>query len=252
MEKETLQAVMGAGGITGILALTLPALYVAAAYFFLTLDRQRANSPSKDDTQAGIKIVLFGLLIAGVVMASGGVTGLLGYVLSGFKGGSSGIKLALPPILVGAGVVAGVALAFLPRTNLATHRQPERYALGLLGVYAGVGTIFFLNLVVTSLFNSGGWASTSGALASFLVNAAITGIAILRLGTISGWTAPVRPPPQSYPPQGGQGGGYPPQGGYGQQGGYPPQGGGYPPQGGGYPPQGGGYPPQGGGYPPQA
>eukprot|EP01063_Lacrimia_lanifica_P033478 TRINITY_DN5958_c0_g1_i1.p1 TRINITY_DN5958_c0_g1~~TRINITY_DN5958_c0_g1_i1.p1 ORF type:complete len:340 (+),score=125.70 TRINITY_DN5958_c0_g1_i1:63-1082(+) len=56
------------------------------------------------------------------------------------------------------------------------------------------------------------------------------------------------PPPPGY----GQYGQYPPQGGYG--GGYPPQQGGYPPQyapQGAYPPQGGGYaPPQGGYYPP--
>lgn len=44
----------------------------------------------------------------------------------------------------------------------------------------------------------------------------------------------------------------PPQGGFPQQGGFPPQGGGYPPAGGGHPPGGGGYPPGGGGgYPPQ-
>ncbi|XP_062375033.1 annexin A11a isoform X2 [Sardina pilchardus] len=46
--------------------------------------------------------------------------------------------------------------------------------------------------------------------------------------------------------------GYPPQPGYPQAGGYPPQAGGYPPQPGAYPPQAGGYPPQPGGYPPQA
>ncbi|XP_076142319.1 annexin A11a isoform X1 [Alosa pseudoharengus] len=46
--------------------------------------------------------------------------------------------------------------------------------------------------------------------------------------------------------------GYPPQPGYPQAGGYPPQAGGYPPQPGAYPPQAGGYPPQPGAYPPQA
>ncbi|XP_073690752.1 annexin A11a [Garra rufa] len=45
--------------------------------------------------------------------------------------------------------------------------------------------------------------------------------------------------------------GYPPQSGYPQAGGYPPQPGAYPPAAGGYPPQPGMYPPQAGGYPPQ-
>jgi hypothetical protein len=229
--------------------MALAAGFVAGAYFILTLDRQRANSPSKDDTQVGIKLVLFGLLIAGISLAAGGLHGLLAYALGGFKGGSGPIKGALPPILVGAGVAAAVALALLPRTNQATYRQAERFALGLLGVFFGIQMIDSINQVLTNLFTSQPWAATSNPLAGFLVAAVISLVAIFRLGAHSGWTAPVRPQ-QSYMPPGGGGGGYPPQQGYGQQqGGYPPQGGGYPPQGGGYPPQGGGYPPQGGGYP---
>ena len=62
--------------------------FVVAAYFLLTLDRARANSLSKDDTQAGLKIVLFGVMLAGVVMAAGGAQMLLTYVFGGFKGGA--------------------------------------------------------------------------------------------------------------------------------------------------------------------
>ena len=240
------------GGAQAVISAVLPAVFVGFAYFVLTLDRQRANSPSKDDTQAGIKLVLFALMIAGVTMAAGGVEKLLAFVFSGFKGGAGPIKQALPPILVGGAVAAAVALAFLPRTNNTTYRQVERYSLGTLGVYYGIALITGLNGVLSGLFAGAAWGMTAPALATVIVAGAVGLLSVLRLGTISGWTAPVRPQ-ASYPPQGGQGGGgYPPQqGGYGQQGGYPPQGGGYPPQGGGYPPQGGGYPPQGGGYPPQ-
>jgi hypothetical protein len=236
------------GGLPGGM-IGLAAAYVAGAYFILTLDRQRANSPSKDDTQVGIKLVLFGLLIAGIMLAAGGLDRLLAYALGGFKGGSGAIKAALPSILVGAGVAAAVALALLPRTNLATYRQAERYALGLLGVFYGIQMIEDLNKVLTNLFTSAPWAEmTSKSVAGFVVATAIAFFAIFRLGAHSGWTPPARPQP-SYMPPGQGGGGYPPQQQY-QQPGYPPQGGGYPPQGGGYPPQGGGYPPQGGGYPP--
>ena len=68
--------------------------------FLLTLDRQRGNSVSKDDTQAGLKIVLFGIVLAGVVMAAGGAQSLLAYVFAGFKGGSGPIKVAIPPIVI--------------------------------------------------------------------------------------------------------------------------------------------------------
>ena len=243
MDRELMQAIPAA------IALALPVLYLAAGYFIITLDRQRANSPSKDDTQVGIKLVLFALLLAGVTLAAGGIQQFLAFALGGFKGGGALIKQVLPPIIVGGGAAAAVALALLPRTNQATYRQAERYALGLLGAFYGVQMIQSLNQVLLGVFNSAPWAMTASPLASFLVGALIAFAAIFRLGTHSGWTAPARPQQQYMPPGGQGGGGYPPQQGYGQQG-YGQQGG-YPPQGGGYPPQGGGYPPQGGGYPPQ-
>jgi len=229
-------------------------LFVGAAYFIITLDRQRANSASKDDTQVGLKLVLYGLMLAGISLAVAGVTGFLAFVFSGAKGGSLPIRAAFPPILVGVGVVAVVVKVLLPRTNASTQKQPERYLLGALGLQYGVFAILGISGVLNGIFLEYPWMMTSSSLASTIVSAAIGFLAIARFGAMSGWTmpAPPAPPAMQYPPQGGQppGGGYPPPGG----GGYPPQGGGgYPPQGGGgYPPQGGGgYPPQGGGgYPP--
>jgi hypothetical protein len=220
-------------------------LFVGAAYFLLTLDRTRANSLSKDDTQAGLKIVLFGIILAGVVMAAGGADQLLTYVFGGFKGGSGPIKMAIPPIVVGALTVVIVLKVVLPRTNAATQRQAERYFLGALAIQFAVFGLANLQGFLSGLFTDMPWGMNAGNISGAVIGAAVLFFALGRFGAISGWTAPVAPPPMQHPPQGG---GYPPQGG-----GYPPQGGGYPPQGGGYPPQGGGgYPPQGGGgYPPQ-
>jgi len=219
--------------------------FVGAAYFLLTLDRNRANSPSKDDTQAGLKIVLFGIILAGVVMAAGGADQLLTYVFGGFKGGSGPIKMAIPPIVVGALTVVIVMKAVLPRTNASTQRQAERYFLGALAIEFAVFGLANLQGFLSGLFTDMPWVMNAGNISGAVIGAGVLFFSLGRFGAISGWTAPVAPPPMQHPPQGG---GYPPQGG-----GYPPQGGGYPPQGGGYPPQGGGgYPPQGGGgYPPQ-
>jgi hypothetical protein len=224
-------------------------------YLFITLDRRREGSPSKDDKQVGLKLVLYGLMLVGLTFAVGGVNMLLTYILSGFKGGAEPIKQALPSILVGGGAVAGLFLAFLPRTNTKDFPQVERFFFGLLALTYGAQVIFALNNLLSYLFMSAPWAMTAGNVSRVAVSGAIAFVSLMRFGALSNWSAPVRPalPPAGYPPQ--QGGGYPPQGGgYPPQGGggYPPQGGGYPPQGGGYPPQGGGYPPQGGGgYPPQ-
>ncbi|MDX2092620.1 MAG: hypothetical protein SFX73_32445 [Kofleriaceae bacterium] len=234
------------------IGIVLPVVFVGVGYLYLSLDRQRANSPSKDDTQAGLKLVLWGLILAGVSIAAGGVQQLLAYIFGGFKGGSLPVRQALPTIIVGGVVVAGVVKAMLPRTNNDKERQVERYALGLLGVAFGVQAIVALNGLLGGLFMSAPWAYTSGSLASLAVTGAITVLALTRFGAASGWTqAPPAAPPMQFPPQ--QGGGFPPQ----QGGGYPPPGGGYPPQGGGGygPPQGGGGygPPQGGsgGYQPR-
>src|SRR4249920_159552 len=140
------------GELTPIISMVLgyvgPVIFVAFGYFILTLDRQRANSPSKDDTQAGLKLVLYGLVFAGVATAAGGLTTLLGYMLASFKGGSGPIKQALPAIIVGALVVLIVTKALLSRTNASSNHQPERYLLGALGVQFGVSGIVALDGVL--------------------------------------------------------------------------------------------------------
>jgi hypothetical protein len=230
-----------------ILAGSVAVGFVAFAYFILTLDRQRATSPSKDDNQVGLKLVLFALALFGVGTAAGGLHALLGSILGGLKEGSAAIKATLPPIIVGSVLVVVIVKALLPRTNAATQKQPERYFLGALAVTFGVFALVEVNALLTGLFNSFPWAANASALAGAIIGGAVLFVAISRFGSLSGWTMPVAPPaapPAQYPPHGG---GYPPQGGYPPGGGYPPQGGG------GYPPQGGGgYPPPGGGgYPPR-
>lgn len=213
--------------------------FLVVAYWFIQQDKNRPNSVTKDDTQTGIKLVLYALAMTGIALAvSGGVT-FLGYALGGFKGGSDKLKAALPPLLVGGGATAAILFALLPKTNAAAHKQPLRFFLGALSVQYAAVAILALNSMLTGLFTDKSWSDvTSKAFASLIVNGAVGFYALTQFGKISGWT--MAPPAAQYPPQGG--GGYPPQGG-----GYPPQGGGYPPQGGGYPPQGGGYPQQGGG-----
>jgi len=67
-------------------ALAITIGFVFFAYLFVTLDRKRENSPAKDDTQVGIKIVLYALALAGIQIAATGVDGLLTYVLGGWTG----------------------------------------------------------------------------------------------------------------------------------------------------------------------
>ncbi len=246
MERAMLQMVM-----QGI-PIAVAVLFIGASYFIITLDRTRANSPSKDDTQVGIKLVIWAFIIAGLGLAAAGIDSILSFVLGGFKGGSLMLRAALGPVVVGAGVVVLFGIVFLGKTNNATQKQPERYALGTIGFVYGIQALFELTQVISGVFVSASWAEISGGLAGGVVHGAIGFLAILMLGARSGWTGPAPPSRvmQQMPGQGGappQGGGYPPQGG-----GYPPQGGGYPPQGGGYPQGGGGYPQGGGGgYPPQ-
>ncbi len=240
MDERIAAALAASSGASKMLAAALPGLgvaFVIGAYFFILLDRQRANSPSKDDTQVGLKLVLFGVMFSGLALAVNGTADVLAYALGGFKGGSIKLREAIPSILIGGGVGALAWKLFLPRTNYASARQPERFFLGAVAVTGAIAGMVALNNFLTGLFTEAAWVETSAGLAGALPAGAVAVLAFARLGQLSGWTAP---PPRAVPPQ------YPPAGG-----GYPPQGGGYPPQGGGYPPQGGGYPPQGGGYPPQ-
>jgi hypothetical protein len=238
----------------GMAAPFIAILFVVIAYFMITWDRARATSPSKDDTQVGIKLVLYALMLTALMMAVGGVTSLVQVIFTGVKGGAAQIKPVIPPIIVGGAGFFLILKALLPRTNSATLHQPERYFLGAISVIYGAIALFSLDELLSGLIQDQPWDHNAGAFAGTILSGVVAMFGIMRLGARSGWVAPTPPAPppmqnpqqsQGYPPQGG---GYPPQGG-----GYPPQGGGYPPQGGvGYPPQGGGgYPPQGGGYPPQ-
>jgi hypothetical protein len=243
------RALFSEGGL--IFGAAAAVFYAFFAMGILTLDRFRASSTSKDDTQLELKVLLFALSLMGLFLACDGAASLVGEILGGFKGGGDSIKAVLPAIVVGAGVFAAVTLGLLPRTNTTTARGAQMLAMLVVGLYFGVTAIIMADGFVTTVVRSAPWSAIAGTLAKLAVDGIVGFIALMRLGSLAGWTAPVRPAaPPGYPPQGGgyppQGGGYPPQGG-----GYPPQGGGYPPQGGGYPPQGGGYPPQGGGYPPQ-
>ena len=53
----------------------------------MALDRRRDGSPSRDDGQIGLKLVLFGVLATAVIVTAAGTQQLLAFVLGGFKGG---------------------------------------------------------------------------------------------------------------------------------------------------------------------
>ncbi len=244
----------------------LPALFLFFGYFYATWDQRKPESDSKDDGQVGVKVAILSIILLGIGIAAGGAQTLLHYLLSGAKTGTPAIKAAIASLLAGGLTVAVFAFVFLPRTNARDFPKPTRLACGALAFAGALIAVFSLNTFINGLIMGGGaWPIKAGFLASIVVNAVLGIGALVKLGGLSGWTAPVRPvAPQpsggygqpmqqqaGYPPQQQQQQGYPPQ-----QQGYPPQGGGggYPPQGsggGGYPPQGGGgggYPPQGGGY----
>jgi hypothetical protein len=226
----------------GVFLFGAPA-FLAFAYFFLVWDARRTDSPNKDDGQIGLKLVLYFFIIVGVGIAAGGVANLLNYLLSGAKTGTPALKQGLADLIAGVVPIFAAAVVLLPRTNYKQYTRAARLAYGYLAAFGGFMAFQSLHSLVGQLIMSMPWASTSGQLANLLVFGGIGFFALFRLGSLSSWSAPVRPAPmapthsQGYP----QGGGYPPQG-------YPPQG--YPQGGGGY---GGGYGPpqgQGGGYPP--
>jgi hypothetical protein len=244
------------------------AALLAGGYFFIFWDRRSDDSPSKEDGQVGLKLAIYMFLIVCVGIAASGVDGLLGYLLSGAKA-TMLLKLSLGSIIAGAGLFVGIFFLFLPRTNTKDFTKAERYAVGLVAVLAGLVTIISFQSVLQALFGGAKWKQvTAFFLAHTVTYGALTFLSLMRLGSLSGWTAPVKMPampagfaqpgqpgqpapgqPQAAPQQG-----YPPQQSQPQapQQGYPPQGGQVPPAGGGYPPQGGGnLPPPGGGYPPQ-
>tara|TARA_R110002073_G_scaffold24260_4_gene81927 strand:- start:16859 stop:17683 length:825 start_codon:yes stop_codon:yes gene_type:complete len=244
------------------IGVTLALAFFVGAYFFAVWDSRREGAEA--DGQIGLKLVLYTLILGALGVAVGGADTLLHYMVSGAKTGTPAIKAGIAGLAAGGLILAGLVMMMLPRTNTDEHPKVLRMVLGYVSAISGSAAIIFFSLFVTSMIMGGGsWVGKSGMLAHLITYGAVAYLALNKLGTMSGWTAPSRPAQMTqqggggYPPQGGmppqQGGGYPPQAGMPQQqgGGYPPQGGMPPQQGGGYPPQGGMPPQQGGGYPPQ-
>jgi hypothetical protein len=229
----------------------LALIWAAGTFFYQFWDRRSADSAIKDDNQVGLKIALFSFLIFCVGLAAIGLEGILGYLLAGAKN-TPAIKQGLGNLLSGGALFGATFLLLVPRTNTKDYPQTERYAVGFVAIVGGLWAFASFAGLLDALFLGANWKAVSSAqFAALIVAGALTFVALMRLGQMSGWTAPARMPsaPPGFPPAGGGGGGYQ-QPGYPQQQGYPQQGGyqqpGYPPQGG-YPPAGGGYPPQGGG-----
>ncbi len=261
---------------------------LAAAYFFLFWERRGDDSPNKDDTQVGLKLLVYMMMIFGLALAAGGLTRVLYYLLGGAKP-SIIIKGALGTLITGVAMFAAMYWWFFPRTNAGQYTKIERFAVGWVAGVAGVITILALESLLSGLFTGLAWKPSQNAssmpnaanLAELIVFGGLAFLSLTRFGAMSGWVAPVRQPRlpagfqqqqgygqpamqqpaygqpahpgEGYPPQSNAplGGGAPPAGSAPQQG-FPPQGGSAPQQGGGgFPPQSGGAPQQGGGFPPQ-
>src|SRR4051794_39442808 len=139
-ERPGMERILGSS--SGLFAGVAIAIgYAFLALVVITLDRFRPASTNKDDTQVELKILLYALGLIGLFAAADGVTGLIASIVGGFKGGGAAIKAVLAPIVVGGGVVAGIALAFLPRTNASTSRTAEALALLTVGLYFGGSAI---------------------------------------------------------------------------------------------------------------
>ena len=229
--------------IIGLTPVTLAPAFLVLAYFFIVWDSRQPDSPNKDDTQIGLKLVLYVFVLVAVGLLMVGATMLLHYLLSGAKVDSSFVKVAVALLITGGVTFFVTNFLFLPRTNTKEFPKASRITVGALSAVAGIGAVLSLAMLLSGLILDIGWRASSGFLASLAVTGGVLAVTLSRFGAMSNWTIPQRPaamPPAAYPPQQG----YPPQ-----QQGYPPQQQGYPPQG--YPPQGGGYPPQGGGgFPP--
>lgn len=209
---------------------TLAAVFILLAYLVITIDRRRDGSPSKDDPQVGIKVVIYGLLITAVLTAAHAAQALLGFVLGGFKGGWASMREPFASVLAFGGPAVALYLWFLPRTNAFERPAVERLAVGAVAAIAGGAALVGLDAFLRFLFAGADWVLISAGLASVGVWGGVAMLAILRLGALSGWRAiPRAPQMPMMPPMSGQP--MPPQG-------MPPLGGGYPPQ------QGGGWPPQ--------
>lgn len=251
-------------------------------YFYIFWDRRRDQSINASDSQVGLKLVLYTLLLVSLGLAIGAIEDILGYILAAGRNplgekGAGPLKMGIASLVAGGVGVAAIMFACLPLTNAREYPQVERFAVGAVALVAGLATVLGLEDTLQSFFGkTPGWPPKAHALASFLVSTGLAVLAIIRFGSLSGWQSPMRGAQAGYQAgyQQPQVGGYQ-QGGYGAQpgsyggqqqpgaypqAGYPaPQQGGYqqpgfPAQPSGSPglpsPQGSGYPPsQGGGYP---
>jgi hypothetical protein len=186
-------------------ALFLTFVFVAVGYIAIVIDRARAGSPGRDDTQAGLKLVVFGLAMAALSLVVLGVVRLLSTILGGFHDFVHSVRINVPAMIVGAGVLAGLATLVLPRTNHASHRQVERFATGLLTLQYGIAAIVMVYFLLTDVFLAGSWAEISDEAAHTVIYVVVAGAALLRFGSASGWSAPtprpLPPPPLPEPQQ---------------------------------------------------
>ena len=223
--------IMSAFGGGGTVSAMLVGVFLVLGYFAVLIDRRREGSPSRDDNQVGIKLVLYGVAIVAMLMVVGGLQQLFEYVLGGFKP-TEVLKRAGAALVAGGFVALGVIALALPRTNARQMPQVERYAWGLIALYTGITAVFALHLVVEGVFMSLPWAKIAGYLAQLFAYGVVTVLAIARLGRLSAWGAAAgagyAAGQPGYQQQGyqQQPGSYP-QGYSGQQG-YGQQGGGYP------------------------
>lgn len=203
----------------------LVAVFILVAYLVITIDRRREASSSKDDTQVGIKLVIFGLMAVALLSAASATQHLLAFVLGGFKGGWKAMRGPVASVIAMGGPAVALYLFFLPRTNYQERPAAERMATGLVAAFAGAGLLVGLDHFLRFLFAGAAWVDISAGLASVGVWGGLAVLSVIRLGTMSGWRALPRVPqmPMAPPMSGMQ----PPPGGM------PPLGGGYPPQQGG-------------------
>jgi len=213
--------------------ITLASMFVVVSYVVITLDRRREGSPNRDDTQVGIKLVIFALMITAVLTAAHAAQLLLGFILGGFKGGWKAMRDPFASMIAFGGPAVALYLLFLPRTNYTERPAAERMAVGAVAAIAGAVALTGLDAFLRFLLAGADWAFISAGLASVGVWGGVAVLAILRLGALSGWRVMMPRAPQMpmMPPMSGPMGQPPQQG-------MPPLGGGYPPQ------QGGGWPGQ--------
>lgn len=180
--------------------LILTLMFVGIGYVAIFIDRMRAASPNRDDGQVGLKLVVYGLAMTGLALVALGVVRLLSTILGGFHDFVHAVRINVPAIIVGAGVLVGLVKMVLPRTNYLTFRQVERYATGLLALEYGIASIVIVYFLLTDIFLAGSWSEISDEAARAVVYVVIAGAALMRFGSASGWSMPVRPMPPPPPP----------------------------------------------------